>query len=117
MGVSTLILITNCAMANGEIGGDEGLAFDEAVLVWSGFLVLTGVASPSLKWYEASSSGRLPLQMAEVRYSAWIKDVEEQEQAERLSEAFWREDGCVRDKKPVQTLSGCTLSSGSYEPR
>ncbi|EGZ13910.1 hypothetical protein PHYSODRAFT_335615 [Phytophthora sojae] len=34
------------------------------------------------------------------------QDLEELEQAERLSEAFWRADGCVGDKKPVRTLSG-----------
>ncbi|KAJ8528725.1 hypothetical protein ON010_g14605 [Phytophthora cinnamomi] len=42
----------------------------------------------------------------ENRYAAWLQDVEEQQQADRRSEAFWRTDGCVREKKSVRTLSG-----------
>ncbi|KAL3665015.1 hypothetical protein V7S43_010190 [Phytophthora oleae] len=43
--------------------------------------------------------------MAGDRYAQWVKDIEEQEQPERLSEAFWRADGCIGERKRVRTLS------------
>ncbi|KAE9241520.1 hypothetical protein PF004_g7020 [Phytophthora fragariae] len=106
VGVSTLLLVLNVALAEGELSGSDGLAPGEMVSWGSGAVVLAGAASSLLKWYEGSSEGRSPVKMAEDRYAAWVKDVEEQEQADRLSEAFWEADGCIGVKKPVRTLSG-----------
>ncbi|KAE9029033.1 hypothetical protein PR001_g11602 [Phytophthora rubi] len=106
VGVSALLLVLNITLAEGELYGGGGLAPDDTVSGGSSIGVVAGVASRLLKWYEASSGGRSPIKMAEDRYAAWLKDVEEQEQADRLSEAFWRADGCVGVKKPVRTLSG-----------
>ncbi|KAG2982692.1 hypothetical protein PC121_g22476 [Phytophthora cactorum] len=46
--------------------------------------------------------------MARDCYAGWLHGMEEQEQADRLSEAFWRADGGVSDtpRQQVRTLSG-----------
>ncbi|GMF57101.1 unnamed protein product [Phytophthora fragariaefolia] len=50
---------------------------------------------------------RSPVAMANEGYAAWCSALEEQEQADRLSEAFWRMDGGGDAPRiPVQTRSG-----------
>ncbi|KAE9010338.1 hypothetical protein PR001_g15107 [Phytophthora rubi] len=73
---------------------------------WSCVVVTIGVASRLLKKYEAASGGRSPAKMAEDSYADSLREVEGLQQAERLSEAFWRADGNVGRPKPVRTLSG-----------
>ncbi|EGZ27543.1 hypothetical protein PHYSODRAFT_321340 [Phytophthora sojae] len=86
-----------------------------------GVLLLTLNYIHLLKCYETASGGRSPAKMAEENYADWrrspakmaeesyadwLRDVEEFQQAGRLSEAFLRADGCVGKPKPVRTLSG-----------
>ncbi|EGZ09757.1 hypothetical protein PHYSODRAFT_338497 [Phytophthora sojae] len=63
----------------------------EKVWWWSCVLATTGVASHATRRRQEC---------------VHLRDVEELQQAERLSEAFWRGDGCVGKPKPVRTLSG-----------
>ncbi|EGZ07657.1 hypothetical protein PHYSODRAFT_528003 [Phytophthora sojae] len=103
VGVAVLLLTLNYMLAEGGLVVGDGLVPDETVVRWSCYVVATCVASHLCG---ATSGGRSPLKMAEDRYSQWQQDLEELEQAERLSEAFWRADGCVGDTKPVRTLGG-----------
>ncbi|KAE9311713.1 hypothetical protein PF008_g20135 [Phytophthora fragariae] len=100
VGVGVLLLTINYVLS------DAGLNPDATVMLWSCVVATIGVASYLLKSYEAVSGGRSPVKMGEDSYADWLREVEEQQQAERLSEAFWRADGSVGRPKPVRTLSG-----------
>ncbi|EGZ06526.1 hypothetical protein PHYSODRAFT_254467 [Phytophthora sojae] len=106
VGVGVLLLTLNCMLADGGLTADGGLSPDAVVMQRRCMVATTGVASHLLKCYEAASRVRSPAKMAEESYADWLRDVEELQQAERLSEAFWRADGCVGKPKPVCTLSG-----------
>ncbi|EGZ29598.1 hypothetical protein PHYSODRAFT_323102 [Phytophthora sojae] len=106
VGVGVLLLTLNYILADGGLTADGGLSPDAVVMQWSCVVATTGVASHLLKCYEAASGVRSPAKMAEESYADRLRDIEELQQAERLSEAFWRSDGCVGKPKPVRTLSG-----------
>ncbi|KAE9008565.1 hypothetical protein PR003_g16468 [Phytophthora rubi] len=107
VGVGVLLLTINYILADGGLTTDGGLSPEATVMQGSCVVVVTiGVASRLLKRYEAASGGRSPAKMAVDSYADWLREVEELQQAERLSEAFWRADGSVGRPKPVCTLSG-----------
>ncbi|GMF31356.1 unnamed protein product [Phytophthora fragariaefolia] len=89
VGVGLLLLAMNYMFADGGFATDGGRSPDADVMQWSYVVTAIGVASRLLKRYEASSGGRSPVKMAEDCYAGWIRDIEELQQAERLSEAFW----------------------------
>eukprot|EP00644_Phytophthora_capsici_P015830 jgi/Phyca11/10369/fgenesh1_pm.PHYCAscaffold_49_\ len=104
-GVGILVAAANYLAATGSFTAKDGVVLDEGTVEATGTVVLIGAASRLLRWYETSSGGRSPMEMAGDRYARWMKDLEEQEQAERLSEAFWRMDGYVGPRPRVPTLS------------
>ncbi|EGZ23262.1 hypothetical protein PHYSODRAFT_324489 [Phytophthora sojae] len=63
--------------------------FTYEVVEW----IYQGVAGVFAVVVLASAGERSPLTMATEGYAAWYAALEDQEQAERLSEAFWRMDG------------------------
>ncbi|KAE9301606.1 hypothetical protein PF008_g22714 [Phytophthora fragariae] len=100
VGVGVLLLTINYVLSDARLNPDA------TVMQWSCVVATIGVASYLLKSYEAVSGGRSPVKMAEDSYADWLREVEELQQAERLSEAFWRADWSVGRPKPVRTLSG-----------
>ncbi|KAI9981126.1 hypothetical protein PInf_010549 [Phytophthora infestans] len=88
-GVGALLLLGTTYWRR-AFGVDGGFVWNDDMVLASGLTVL--LASPTA-WGEASKGRRTPKQVAEDRYARWTKDLEEQEQAERLSEAFWKADG------------------------
>eukprot|EP00644_Phytophthora_capsici_P010185 jgi/Phyca11/120528/e_gw1.41.193.1 len=104
-GVGILVAAANYLAATGSFTAEDGVVQDEGTVKATGTVVFIRAASRLLRWYETSSGGRSPMEMAGDRYARWMKDLEEQEQAERLSEAFWRMDGYVGPRPIVPTLS------------
>ncbi|KAI9990724.1 hypothetical protein PInf_018282 [Phytophthora infestans] len=105
-GVGALLLLGYYVLAERHFGVDGGFAWNDDMVLASGLTVLLAVTSRLLRWNEASKGRRTPKQVAEDRYARWTKDLEEQEQAERLSEAFWKADGCVGPKPKMLTMPG-----------
>ncbi|KAI9989977.1 hypothetical protein PInf_020283 [Phytophthora infestans] len=100
-GVGALLLLRNYVLAEGHLGVDGGF-------VWNDDVVLAS---------EALKGRRTPKKVAEDRYARWTKDLEEQEQAERLSEAFWKADGCVGPKPKVRQLSEVRARRDAHRAR
>ncbi|EEY67645.1 uncharacterized protein PITG_18151 [Phytophthora infestans T30-4] len=92
-------------LAERHLGVDGGFVWNDDVVLASGLTVLLAATSRLLRWGEASKGRRTPKQVAEDRYARWTKDLKEQKQAERLSVAFWKADGCVGPKPKVRRLS------------
>ncbi|KAE9306961.1 hypothetical protein PF008_g21342 [Phytophthora fragariae] len=73
----------------------EGVAFNRTVVVASVGVVLVGCASRL--WHLFETHEPSPLDRVSERYREWQLAMEEQEQAERLADAFWRlDDGTGR---------------------
>lgn len=116
-GVGALLLLGNYVLAERHFGVDGGFAWNDDVVLASGWTVLLAATSRLLRWGEASKGRRTPKQVAEDRYARWTKDLEEQEQAERLSEAFWKADGCVGLKPKVRRLSEVRARRDAHRAR
>ncbi|KAI9990053.1 hypothetical protein PInf_020359 [Phytophthora infestans] len=116
-GVGALLLLGNYVLAERHFGVDGGFAWNDDMVLASGLTVLLAVTSRLLQWGEASKGRRTPKQVAEDRYARWTKDLEEQEQAERLSEAFWKADGCVGPKPKVRRLSEVRARRDAHRAR
>ncbi|KAE9263180.1 hypothetical protein PR003_g33248 [Phytophthora rubi] len=69
----------------------EGVALNRTVVDASVGVVLVGCASRLWHLFETDESS--PLDRVSERYREWQLAMEEQEQAERLADAFWRMDG------------------------
>ncbi|KAE8963840.1 hypothetical protein PR002_g29155 [Phytophthora rubi] len=69
----------------------EGVALNRTVVDASVGVVLVGCASRL--WHLFESDEPSPLDRVSERYREWQLAMEEQEQAERLADAFWRMDG------------------------
>ncbi|KAI9985173.1 hypothetical protein PInf_004498 [Phytophthora infestans] len=102
-GVGALLLLGNYVLAERHLGVDGGF-------VWNDDMPPTAVR-------RGSKDRRTPKQVAEDRYARWTKDLEEQEQAERLSEAFWKADGCVGPKPKVRRLSEVRARQDAHRAR
>ncbi|KAI9998586.1 hypothetical protein PInf_003135 [Phytophthora infestans] len=116
-GVGALLLLGNYVLAERHFGVDGGFAWNDDMVLASGLTVLLAVTSRLLRWGEASKGRRTPKQVAEDRYTRWTKDLEEQEQAERLSEAFWKADGCVGPKPNLRRLSEVRARRDTHRAR
>ncbi|KAI9979599.1 hypothetical protein PInf_028703 [Phytophthora infestans] len=116
-GVGALLLLGNYVLAERHFGVDGGFAWNDDMVLASGLTVLLAVTSRILRWGEASKGRRTPKQVAEDRYARWTKDLEEQEQAERLSEAFWKADGCVGPKPNLRRLSEVRARRDTHRAR
>eukprot|EP00644_Phytophthora_capsici_P017856 jgi/Phyca11/126236/e_gw1.62.106.1 len=107
-GVTVLLAMINYYYAStGDVSVAGLFSMKSEVALASGAVLLVGCTSRVWRWYEDSAEGRTPARMAKDGYAAWIRNLEEQEQAKRLSEAFWRLDGSDLSvkPKPLKTIS------------
>ncbi|KAG1702013.1 hypothetical protein DVH05_010502 [Phytophthora capsici] len=105
----TVVVIAANVYFSVETELDDGRRFsvNPDLLRASWCVLFVGFVSHTWRWYEASAGERTPAKVAKDGYAAWLNLLEEQEQARRLSDAFWRRDGCdPSQKRPVvETLS------------
>ncbi|GMF26736.1 unnamed protein product [Phytophthora fragariaefolia] len=107
-GVFVLVVTASYALASkqGETLNDI-VRTNYLLLLVDGSILVVGVVSRLWRWYEATVGERSPVSMAKEGYAAWCSALEEQEQADRLREAFWRMDGGGdAPRTPVRTRSG-----------
>ncbi|OWY99130.1 hypothetical protein PHMEG_00029926 [Phytophthora megakarya] len=106
VGILLLVLNYCCADSDGVLRGDQSTVHPTVLLV-SLFIVLIALASLCWKWFDCGEDKRSPSLLIREGYALYGKDIEEQEQAERLSETFWRLDGGTDDvmRRPVLIVS------------
>ncbi|OWY93327.1 hypothetical protein PHMEG_00037329 [Phytophthora megakarya] len=106
MGILLLVLNYCFASSDEVLQGDLSTVHSTVLLV-SLFIMLVAVVSHVWKWLDCGEDKQSPSHLVRERYALYCKDIKEQEQAERLSEAFWRLDGGTDDvMSPVLTVSG-----------
>ncbi|KAE9285173.1 hypothetical protein PR003_g26660 [Phytophthora rubi] len=89
LGVLSVVNFLFCGDEGLVIG--EGVALNRTVVDASVGVVLVGCASRL--WHLFETDEPSPLDRVSERYREWQLAMEEQEQAERLADAFWRIDG------------------------
>ncbi|GMF43387.1 unnamed protein product [Phytophthora fragariaefolia] len=108
LGMILMLVIVTCGWVD-----DNARTLEELVAAYCLLVVLYGsvlclnLISRVWQSYESVVDGRSPLDVARNGYNDWCKALEEQEQAERLSEAFWRMNrGEDQPRVQVRTRSG-----------
>ncbi|OWZ09625.1 hypothetical protein PHMEG_00017645, partial [Phytophthora megakarya] len=118
--VAILLLVINyyCASFAGVLQGDFS-AVNLTVLLGSLAVVVIALVSHWWRWFEGTKDERSPARLVGEGYASYRKDLEEQEQAERLSEAFWCLDGGTDDvmRHPVPTVSGIRAEQGKMRAK
>ncbi|KAE8998921.1 hypothetical protein PR001_g19198 [Phytophthora rubi] len=108
LGVVVLMAAVNYGtVASGGDSFDEVWACNSTLITVDALLALLSLPCRLWRCYENKLSERSLLELARDGYASWCLALEEQEQAERLSEAFWRMDGGGdAPRTPVRTRSG-----------
>ncbi|KAE9069289.1 hypothetical protein PF006_g29608 [Phytophthora fragariae] len=89
-GLVALTLSVDYAFADYDAGPERsGSSATLSLAVGDGLLLVACLASRLRKRYESGPGGRSLLVVAKKGYAEWCLTLEEQEQAERLSDAFW----------------------------
>ncbi|EGZ13552.1 hypothetical protein PHYSODRAFT_511251 [Phytophthora sojae] len=115
-GLFAVVVVFDCWFASEE--GEHALVTNYWLLVVNVWVALVCITSKLWRLYEASAGERSPLTMATEGYAAWCAALEEQEQAERLSEAFWRMDGGGNAPRvQVRTRSGLQAERRAWQVR
>ncbi|EGZ11523.1 hypothetical protein PHYSODRAFT_421770, partial [Phytophthora sojae] len=115
-GVFAVVVVFDCWFASEE--GEHAIVTNYWLLVVNVWVALVCITSKLWRLYEASAGERSPLTMATEGYAAWCAALEEQEQAERLSEAFWRMDGGGNAPRvQVRTRSGLQAERRAWQVR
>ncbi|KAE8993102.1 hypothetical protein PR001_g20759 [Phytophthora rubi] len=92
LGVLGVLSVVNFAFSGAEgLVIAEGVALNRTVVNVSVGVLLVGFASRL--WHLFETEEPSPLDKVSDRYREWQLAMEEQEQAERLADAFWRMDG------------------------
>ncbi|KAE9009988.1 hypothetical protein PR002_g15476 [Phytophthora rubi] len=110
-GLIALTLSADYAFADYDTGPERsGSSTSLSLAVGDGLLLVACLASRLRKRYESGPGGRSLLEVAQKGYAEWCLALEEQEQAERLSGAFWRMDGCPDRPRPQVRTRGKLLA-------
>ncbi|KAE9048413.1 hypothetical protein PR001_g3814 [Phytophthora rubi] len=102
-----MVAVNYGTVASGGGSFDEIWACNSTLITVDALLALVSLSCRLWRCYENKLSERSLLELARDGYAYWCLALEEQEQAERLSEAFWRMDGGGdAPRTPVRTRSG-----------